>query len=40
MRENEIRTDIKGVLKDHFSYKKINETLSGKSLISNSKMKI
>ena len=34
MRENEIRTDIKGVLKDHFSYKKINETLSGKSLIS------
>ncbi len=34
MRENEIRTDIKSVLKDHFSYKKINETLSGKSLIS------
>ncbi|MDC0988829.1 hypothetical protein OAR24_05340 [Candidatus Pelagibacter sp.] len=34
MRENEIRTDIKRVLKDQASYKRINETLLGKSLIS------
>jgi hypothetical protein len=33
MRENEIRTDIQSVLKDQASYKKINETLSGKSLM-------
>lgn len=34
MRENEIRTDIKSVLKDQASYRRIEETLSGKSLIS------
>ena len=34
MRENEIRKDIKGVLKDQASFKRINLTLSGKSLIS------
>ena len=33
MRENEIRTDIQSVLKDQASYKRINETLSGKSLM-------
>ena len=34
MRENQIRTDIQSVLKDQASYKRINETLLGKSLIS------
>ena len=34
MRENEIRKDIKSVLKDQASFKRINLTLSGKSLIS------
>tara|TARA_A100001015_G_scaffold297489_1_gene379069 strand:- start:1524 stop:2669 length:1146 start_codon:yes stop_codon:yes gene_type:complete len=34
MRENKIRKDIKSVLKDQASFKRINLTLSGKSLIS------
>ena len=34
MREDEIRPDIKSILKYQSSYKKINKTLTGKSLIS------
>jgi len=34
MREDEIRSDIKSILKDQISYKRITQTLTGKNLIS------